>query len=106
MYEGRRLSLSVRLKITVNVFYSTFTNVLFYFLSRFFYFFNVFLIFGEPFFIYDAVSHVHGLICRDVIFGDHMPFNQGSECNRQSDRRDYYGNAALCTIVHRAVKTD
>jgi len=31
-------------------------------LSRFFYFFNVFLIFGEPFFIYDAVSHVPGLI--------------------------------------------
>jgi len=40
-YEGRYLSLSVRRKITVNAFYSTFTNV-FLFLPSFFTFFNVF----------------------------------------------------------------
>jgi len=41
-YEGRHLSLSVQRKITVNVFYSTFTNV--------------FFILGECFFIYDSDS--------------------------------------------------
>ena len=35
LHEGSHLSLSVRRKITVNVFYSTFTNVFFLFLSRF-----------------------------------------------------------------------
>jgi len=25
--------------------------------------------------------------------------------SRQRDRQDYYGNTALCTIVHRAVKS-
>jgi len=41
------------LKITVNVFYSTFTNV-FLFLARF-YVFIVFLFFGERLFIYDFI---------------------------------------------------
>jgi len=30
LYEGRHLSSSVRRKITVNVFYSTFTNVIYF----------------------------------------------------------------------------
>jgi len=49
LYEGRHLSLSVWRQITVNVFYSTFTDVFFYFchvlnvFKRFFYFWkNVF----------------------------------------------------------------
>jgi len=30
---------------------------------------------------------------------------RGLECNRETDRTyDYYGNTALCTRVHRAVK--
>ena len=45
LYEGRHLSLSVRRKITVNVFYSTFTDV-FKKLSRFYVFWK------ERFFIY------------------------------------------------------
>ena len=49
LYQGKHLSLSVRRKITFNVFYSTFTYV-FLFLSRF-YVFIVFY-FGERFFIY------------------------------------------------------
>jgi len=53
LHEGSHLSLSVRRKITVNVFYSTFTNV-FLFLSRFTVF-NVFLFLGNVFFIYGVV---------------------------------------------------
>jgi len=49
LYEGRHLSLSVRRKITVNVFYSTLTNVFVYF-YHVFTFFNVFLFLGERFF--------------------------------------------------------
>jgi len=48
LYEGRHLSLSVWQKITINVFYSTFTHV-FLFLSRFFTFLT-FFIFGGAFF--------------------------------------------------------
>jgi len=51
LYEGSHLSLSVRRKITANVFYSTFTNV-FYF-CHFFTFFNVFDFSGNVFFIYE-----------------------------------------------------
>jgi len=56
LYEGSHLSLSVWRKITVNVFYSTFTNG-FLFLSGF-YVFNVFFILGERFFIYGMYAHV------------------------------------------------
>jgi len=45
LYKGRHLSLSVWRIITVNVFYSTFTNVFFYFVT-FFTLFNVFFILG------------------------------------------------------------
>ena len=38
LYEGRHLSLSVRRKITVNIFYSTFTNVFFIFVTFFYVF--------------------------------------------------------------------
>jgi len=48
LYEGRHLSLSVWRKITVNVFYSTFTNVFFNF-CHVLTFFNVFLIWGTFF---------------------------------------------------------
>jgi len=48
-YEGRHLTLSVLRKITVNVFYSTFTNVFIYFL-HFFLRFWTFFILGERFF--------------------------------------------------------
>jgi len=48
LYEGRHLSLSVRWKITVNVFYPTFTNVFFIFVT--FFTFLTFLIFGRTFF--------------------------------------------------------
>ena len=48
LYEGMHLSLSVQRKITVNVFYSTFTNVFIFVI--FFTFFNVFFIFGRTFF--------------------------------------------------------
>jgi len=49
-YEDRHLSLSLRRKITVNVFYSTFTDVFFTFVT----FFLHFKTFGERFFIYDV----------------------------------------------------
>jgi len=51
LYEGRHLSLSVRRKITVNAFYSTFTNV-FKKIVTSFTFLKVFFILGERFFIY------------------------------------------------------
>ena len=62
LYEGGHLSLSVWRKITVNVFYSTFTNV-FLILSRF-YVFNVFFIFGGPFFssmLYTRLGYTYGV---------------------------------------------
>ena len=31
-------------------------------------------------------------------------FNRSAQPNRQTDCQDYYGNNALCTIVHRVVK--
>jgi len=52
------------------------------------------------------VSQVSGLISRDVIFGKVNLFNQCTNVtDRQPDRQDYYGNTALCTKMHRAVKT-
>ena len=51
LYEGRHLSLSLRRKITANVFYSTFTNGFFYFCHVFT--FLTFLFLGERFFIYE-----------------------------------------------------
>jgi len=48
LYEGRHLSSSSRRKVSVNVFYSTFTNVFFIFVT-YFYVFNVFY-FGGTFF--------------------------------------------------------
>ena len=48
LYEGSHLSLSVRRKITVNVFYSTFTNVFFYFCHVFLRFLT-FIVLGERF---------------------------------------------------------
>jgi len=64
LYEGRHLWLSVRWKITVNVFYSTFTND-FYFVT-FFYVFNVFLFWGERIFHLwsAALLHSRGLLMR------------------------------------------
>jgi len=52
-YEGRHLSLSLRRKITVDVFYSTFTNVFFIFVTflRFLTFLKIFFG-GNVFFIY------------------------------------------------------
>jgi len=47
LYEGWHLSLSVRRKITVNVFYSTFTNVFNF--CHVFTFVNVFLFWGNVF---------------------------------------------------------
>ena len=57
LYEGRHLSLSVRRKITVNVFYSTFTNVFFYF-CHVFTFLMFFFILGGTFF-----SSMDGATC-------------------------------------------
>ena len=57
IYESRHLSLSVRRKITVNVFYSTFTNVFFIFVTFFLTFLTFFILggtfFGNVFFIYE-----------------------------------------------------
>ena len=39
---------------------------------------------------------------RHVTFREHLI--RDHECNRQRDIQDYYGNTALCTIVHRALK--
>jgi len=65
LYEGRHLSLSVRRKITANVFYSTFTNV-FYFWHVFKTFFKFFLG-GNVFFInaWHDISTV-GMACYPV----------------------------------------
>jgi len=48
------------------------------------------------------MSQVPGLISCDVIFGKKTYFITDHEHNRQTDRHD---NTALCTIVHRALKT-
>jgi len=49
------------------------------------------------------VSQIHGLISHDVIFfGERLPIY--SRPTNVIDKQDYYGNTALCTIVHRAVK--
>jgi len=52
------------------------------------------------------VSQVPGLISRDVIFGKHLTYLiRAHERYRQTDRQEaYYGNTALCTKAHRAVK--
>ena len=52
LYEVRHLSLSIQRKISVNVFYSTFTNVFFYF-CHVFTFYGVFYLLVNVFFIYD-----------------------------------------------------
>jgi len=49
LYEGRHLSLSVRRKITVNVFHSTFTSKRLKKFCHVFTFFNVFLFGGNVF---------------------------------------------------------
>ena len=47
LYEGRHLSLSIRRKVTANIFYSTF-----FIFVTFLTFFDVFLFLGKVFFIY------------------------------------------------------
>jgi len=47
------------------------------------------------------VSNVPGLISRDVSFEELAYIITVHERNRQTVRQDYYGNTAICTIVHR-----
>ena len=57
LYEGKHLSLSVRRKITVNFFYSTFTNA-FYFCHVFLRFLTFSYFLGNVFFIYAPKSQI------------------------------------------------
>jgi len=53
------------------------------------------------------VTQVAGLISRDVIFGERSSIKSqrtDRQTDRQTDGQDYYGNTALYSEVHRALK--
>ena len=129
-YDGRHFSLSLRWKITVNVFYSMFTNV-FYFCRILLRFKTFFLFLGERFFIYGLAGCLHsfppphvpkGNLCsswNDVqtsfnVIGNDKSFLAFSECAMETmclshtpiTSRTLFFNGPDITLIQPAVRRE